>query len=1172
MATKIEFISNIVNNLNEILNDSKLMNYLAQIRAKSIGATFNSTFNEEIVWKDASYLATYGAVLLNDGNESEQSLGMISLKRAAEIFEYLSKISENFDKEYLSILSALCYDISGFQANAFSMASSFRDYKLNTEVSELSLLSISNKDILETNFVLEQSLLILQKRIPLAHKVLKDRSVKTLFREKLFIFLDSFYRSALKGEQCDLTKLGQDVYHASFKTNNHILNLFSLLLHVRVNQFLGRSIWQFVDRADVEHDYLWRRYSKIVANSYYKNSRVNKVEDRISRYELWNSQLQALKRGVVNDTDSYVIQMPTSAGKTMIAEMAILNSWGKEFNPNAKILYIAPFRALVNQVESELSSSLGKLRISVSSLAGSYEYDIFDELLIEESNILVVTPEKADMLLRTNIEFYQNLKLLVVDEGHVVGEDSSRGHLFELLIAKIRMLQPELKTLFISAVLEKTNAEQLSRWLTSGNHNLLTSPLDCEGEEWKPTRKIIGRFNWENQGGRITYQNVLVSSPKSKNPLNAFVHNIITQWKLTYKHPETKRNRTLKFPEKLDNKSQSTALLGYQLSEKGPTLIFCSRPDWAIGVGKSFLKLFDFLDISGDTIPHRFSMGRDSESYRIACEWYGEDHEISKCLFLGIGLHFGKLVKSLRQTIEREYKSGILNILISTNTIGQGLNFPIKNLIFHSVEINPQQENYHAISVRDFWNVLGRAGRAGKETEGHVIFMTLNAKDQFLFSKYIDESNLEPVESYFYTQLKKLYNQRISEDFFVQNIGQASESTILQLLCEEAIDISIENLSTELASKSLYKVQVDENSDLAELSDKVELVFNSKATEIVNDVVEEEKRILFAKTGLNIQLCHYLYNLIQSNSDNIKQSFVGADVENIKQIILNMLVDIDYTLIGHEDMNFLKDYQREHVISIFNSWVNGVGIKDLKNYWESNIDEEIKKLNFLIAEGFEYLFPWISSSILEFMIKLSEVEKEDLDDLFLAIPTFIKYGTADKNSCYLLAVGMRSRELAVSIVSSYTFSNTKALASWLTSVTQNELRNDGFDNFSIREIFQLSEKYGAKSFDSFMTDEVNIKVFVSGIKFEESRKQLSKKINRDLYLTLERDYENQFDNNAIFIKYENEVLGYVPREEARFLAPFIDIDEEDFSCLVVNVQSTENDWNKIEVLITKIPF
>lgn len=1168
MVAKLDYISQITKNISQILEDSRLLNNLAQIRAKSIGATFNSTFNEDFVWKDASYLATYGAVLLENGSEKELQIGMVAIKRAAEIFEYLSKISEDFDKEYLCVLSALCYDISGFQANGYSMASSFNEYKLVPEENELFLKNSSERDISETNLVLEQTLLILQKRLPLAQKKLLERQPKSRFIKKLSFFLSSYYDCALRGRNLDLNKIGHDLYMLSFETNNHIINLFSLLLFVRGNQFLKRSIWLFANNTRPEQNHLLKRYAKIVANSFYNSFGVNKIQNRISRYELWNSQLQALQRGVVTNDESYVVQMPTSAGKTMIAEMAILNSWEKDLNLNAKILYIAPFRALVNQVENDLRATLGKLRISVSSLAGGYEYDIFDELLIEESNVLIVTPEKADMLLRTNINFFQNLKLLVVDEGHVVGEDSHRAYLFELLISKIRILQPNLKTLFISAVLEKTNAKQLARWLTTKDENLLTSPMDCEGEEWKPTRKIIGSFNWENNGGRITYKNVVVTPQKSKKPVNAFVHNIITQWKLTYKHPETKRKRSLKFPESFDNKSQSTALLGFQLSEKGPTLIFCSRPDWAIGVGKAFLKIFEFSDIKGDHLAKRFSFGRDSESYRISCEWYGEDHEISKCLYFGIGIHFGKLVKPLRQTIEKEYKAGILNILISTNTIGQGLNFPIKNLIFHSVEINPQIENYRAISVRDFWNVLGRAGRAGKETEGHIIFMTINNKDKILFSRYINESNLEPVESYFYSLLKKYYKNEILEEYFIKNIGLASETTILQLLCEEALGVSIAKIPEELSEKSLFKIQIDEDQNLHELKDKIQTIFKEKIDDITINIVDNEKRSLFAKTGLNIQLCNYLYQAIESSIEGIKKSLEDGDSSELTKLILNYLVDIDYSLIDHEEMNSLKNYQRENILEIFTMWTAGGTTSQLKTYWHSYIDQDTSGLNALIADGFEYLFPWISSSILDFMIKLSGLDKENINESIIAIPTYLKYGCNEKNACYLLAIGMRSRELAISIVRDFTFTNTKSVVKWLSSVSHSSLSSSGYDNFSIKEIFQLSDKFGSRLFNSFLNSQIRLEVFVSGIKFEESRKTLSNEIIKDFELRLERDYDNAFDYNAIFLKYNDQVLGYVPREEARFLASLLDIDEIEFSCVVTDVQESGEGWRNIQVLIT----
>ena len=108
---------------------------------------------------------------------------------------------------------------------------------------------------------------------------------------------------------------------------------------------------------------MWHRYALLLA----RGQHANQLE-ATGTVELWRSQQIALERGLLEGTHrGLMIRMPTSAGKTRIAELVIMQTINAQEEAN-KVVYVAPFRALSDEVERGLSTTFSDLGFTASSV------------------------------------------------------------------------------------------------------------------------------------------------------------------------------------------------------------------------------------------------------------------------------------------------------------------------------------------------------------------------------------------------------------------------------------------------------------------------------------------------------------------------------------------------------------------------------------------------------------------------------------------------------------------------------------------------------------------------------------------------------------------------------------------------------------------------------------
>lgn len=93
-----------------------------------------------------------------------------------------------------------------------------------------------------------------------------------------------------------------------------------------------------------------------------------------------------------------------------------------------------------------------------------------------------------------------------------------------------------------------------------------------------------------------------------------------------------------------------------------------------------------------------------------------------RLLHHGVGLHHAGLLPKYRIAVESMAQKGLLKVICGTDTLGVGINVPIRTVLFTKLTKYDGKKS-RVLTVRDFHQIAGRAGRAGFDTEGLVIAM-----------------------------------------------------------------------------------------------------------------------------------------------------------------------------------------------------------------------------------------------------------------------------------------------------------------------------------------------------------------------------------------------------------------------------------------------------------------
>ncbi len=410
---------------------------------------------------------------------------------------------------------------------------------------------------------------------------------------------------------------------------------------------------------------------------------------KTSEVELWPSQREAARRST-DVTDDLVVALPTSAGKTRVAEIAALMTLSSE----RRVLIVTPLRALSAQTERSFRKTFAPLGFSVSSLYGASGLSVGDEDALRTREIIIATPEKLDFALRSDPSLIDDVGLIVLDEGHMIGP-SEREIRYETLVQRLlrRADAGERRIVCLSAILPSGDElDDLTAWIRSDE------PGKPVRSDWRPTRQRFGALTWRGK-------DALLRLDLDDN--GPFLDKFVVE-----KAPLGREKRS--YPRK---NSHLALFAAWEFASQGKrTLIFSTQANWVESYGKQVMDLRKrgYLD---SLLENEASIARALE---VGKEWLGEDHPAVACLKVGVAIHHGRLPSPFLRELEVLLSEGVLKVIVASPTLSQGLNLNAAVLLVPALYRASEK-----IKGEEFANVAGRAGRAFVDVEGlivHVMF------------------------------------------------------------------------------------------------------------------------------------------------------------------------------------------------------------------------------------------------------------------------------------------------------------------------------------------------------------------------------------------------------------------------------------------------------------------
>ncbi|GAA5607957.1 DEAD/DEAH box helicase [Streptomyces griseus] len=751
---------------------------------------------------------------------------------------------------------------------------------------------------------------------------------------------------------------------------------------------------------------------------------------------LWRPQreLLNLERGNPVDpaTGRSLISVPTSAGKTLMAQLVICSHLAQK---PGHVVYVSPMRSLGREMRAALRARLRLLERKL--VAEQPDFPLADGSGSLVGDVDIVTPERLMHMIRNNPgAALDEVSLIVVDEAHHLAQ-GRRGFVLESLLALLRT-RSDIRLVLLSAAVG--NRAALASWLDP------TRPAQevYFTDDWRGPRRLHG----------LMYPQLLKDQAErtprrpSKNHPSTTRATVPVAPQLDIRPTTASGTFGLTFPEVGTRAYASTNSWKWKAATKlgGPRdyEVFAAGAAALTRAGSVLMVVASKVIARNAALAMAEHLDVRPEAAALTeflAETLGEEHPLVHCTRHGVAFHHADLPDDVLHAVEQGLRDGYLLALASTTTLTDGVNLPVRTVIInHTVEGDPTRGNQRGLSPAKLLNAIGRAGRAGRESEGWVILTRPYPPQDAEFETFTPDSQQLTVTSELLSEdaLRSLahaeWQLRNSLDglFGVMGTVASDFATFVWLVLQtHAETLHAPGDRLDPVRSLLAMEQADDPSVPARwmaLAEKVTAVYDA------TDPVSTRR---WASTGTSIGSARWLdgvagrlaeqlvANAAPEDTPDEISIFFGAPEWPLEQT-LDFLAEqgaFDALMLTPEAFESWKLTTQQtpsfHVDvpigDAVRDWISGTSIPELARTWipdtMSSHPQALELTVQSIKQGFEHAISWTAGALIN-LVNTHPLLTPTTPRLFEQTAWHIRHGVDTEQAITLLTSGITSRRLA----------------------------------------------------------------------------------------------------------------------------------------------------------------
>ncbi|MFI5642664.1 DEAD/DEAH box helicase [Streptomyces goshikiensis] len=780
---------------------------------------------------------------------------------------------------------------------------------------------------------------------------------------------------------------------------------------------------------------------------------------------LWPPQRKLLQLGAGNPLDPAtrrsLISVPTSAGKTLMAQLVICSHLAQE---PGRVVYVSPLRSLGREMREALR---GRLRLLDRRLASEQpDFPAGGQGRSAAEDVEILTPERLMHALRNDPEVALNgVGLIVVDEAHHLAQ-AQRGFLLEGLLAYCQVHPASPRLVLLSAAI--------------GNRAVLASWLDPERPEaevvftdhWRGPRRLHGlisptllkeevirkpRKASKDRPG-LTRATVEVAARLSLRPTANAKPAVMVTKALGVRHYAEESPGSWSPNSRLSGGTPDIklfALTAAHLTRAGSVLMIVSTQKEARNTA---LAIAEHLEDRAEAVPLA-----DYFAHTL-----GSEHPLVSCARKGVAYHHASLPDDVLHAIEDALRVGTIVAVTATSTLTDGVNLPVRTVIINTRVGNDPlaYEAQQRLTSAQLLNAVGRAGRAGRESEGWI-FLTRHSTAS---PKNADFDLMAPGDDALEVTSALLDSEALAELAACEDLIRASADAVFEIAGTLVADFiayvwftldALSRIPTLTSTDPLLAVR--RLLAMQQLDADVRAQWLALATMVAEqyELTDSAARRRWTTPGTSIGTARALDRIAERIALPLIMGAVPPPSED--PLIQFLTLTEEWPL--HDTLAYLSDHQAlDELLELpevvkanawnftskatggepvavpldraVRSWLSGIPIPDLATLWLPHSSREwaLEQAVANISRTFEHALAWTLGALINLVNGRLTAAGSPMR-LCSDTAWYLRHGVDTEQALHLLTSGITSRRLAHQIgrLAHEESISTAELRPWLTS-------------------------------------------------------------------------------------------------------------------------------------------